>query len=336
MKETSIISEINMHNPLQIKYSNILMIVWSKPDKGSRRALEVSNRLGWKLHYSFPRKPLFIPLRYLWCMIDSMSKIRKVRPDLFVLQIGPSIACLIGIWFNFFYNKPVVYDSHSHVYSQRIEKFYRWINKVAFRMSRAVLIHNDVHDNDVRKLGGKPIVLRDPIPKFPDVKYNKNVKLKKPAVFCPLSWHSDEPVKEILETANKLSDFNFYLSGTPHGKFNFPKNVICTGLLAPELYLAYLKTSDVILSLTSREGTVTCAGHEAIAVKRPLVTSDTKALRDRFAGYALFSSSVPEKLALHIVEAYKTKEKIVKNFSIIEKKFEEEWTNNSFFLRVAE
>ena len=314
------------------QYNKVLMIVWAEPGSGSRRALEISARLGWLLHYSFPKKPCSILRRYFWCLRDSMKKLGDVIPDIVVIQIGPSLACIAGIWAEARYGVTVVYDSHSSVYMSKKDKVFWWLRKIAFRFSRMVIIHNDEHIDKVKALGGKPVVLRDPVPRFPDVPASVEIALNKPAVFCPLSWRPDEPIKEIQEAAKQLDDFHFYLSGKPSSDYRMPDNVTLTGFLTPEEYLSYLKSCDVVLALTCQESTVCCAGYEAIAVRRPLVTSNTRVLRERFVGAAVFSCADGAEIALRIKQAYNRKSDLCMAASRLENRIEEEWTERSSFL----
>ena len=105
----------------------------------------------------------------------------------------------------------------------------------------------------------------------------------------------DEPLDSVLEAAAMLPDVHFYVTGdTVEGDRRTHcaarrRNVTFTGFLDPNgTYLGLLRAVDAALVLTTRDHTLQLAGCEAIALGKPLVTSDFAYLRALFEYGAVF------------------------------------------------
>jgi glycosyltransferase involved in cell wall biosynthesis len=57
-------------------------------------------------------------------------------------------------------------------------------------------------------------------------------------------------------------------------------NVTFTGFLADPDYVALLGRADVVIVLTSDDDLLNCGAYEALALDKPLILSDTKAIRE--------------------------------------------------------
>jgi len=76
-----------------------------------------------------------------------------------------------------------------------------------------------------------------------------------------------------------------------------------TGFLPEEAYVALLGSADVIVDLTAIEDCLVCGAYEAVALGRPLVTSDTAALRGYFRQGTVYSRHDSVSLAAAITYA---------------------------------
>jgi glycosyltransferase involved in cell wall biosynthesis len=118
------------------------------------------------------------------------------------------------------------------------------------------------------------------------------------------SFASDEPIEEVIEAAKILAETtNFYVTGDasrlPSRKLlewqQTAKNVIFTGFLNQHEYVTLLKKVDAIMVLTRRHHNMLSGAHEALALEKPLITSDWPPLRKYFsAGTAYVNNSVKE------------------------------------------
>jgi glycosyltransferase involved in cell wall biosynthesis len=76
-----------------------------------------------------------------------------------------------------------------------------------------------------------------------------------------------------------------------------PSNVQLTGYLSEEAYIAMLGSADAIVDLTTREDCLVCGAYEALALARPLVVSDTTALRGLLQRAALYTRNFSSDIA---------------------------------------
>src|SRR5215210_353527 len=124
------------------------------------------------------------------------------------------------------------------------------------------------------------------------------------AIAVVSSFANDEPIQEIIEAARTLADTTtFYITGD-NSRIAARKllkwerlanNVIFTGFLDRAEYISLLEKADAIMVLTKRDYTMLSGAHEALALEKPLITSDWQPLRQYFArGTAYVDNSVSE------------------------------------------
>lgn len=105
-----------------------------------------------------------------------------------------------------------------------------------------------------------------------------------------------------MEAAAMTPEINYYVTGdTRKRPASFvaaaPPNVTFTGFLDPNgEYLGLLRGADAAMVLTTRDHTLQLGGCEAVAVGKPLITSDWPYLRELFRGGALFAPNTAEGL----------------------------------------
>jgi glycosyltransferase involved in cell wall biosynthesis len=116
------------------------------------------------------------------------------------------------------------------------------------------------------------------------------------------SFASDEPIDEVIEAAKILVETtNFYITGdtsrlASRKLFEWKQtanNVIFTDFLNQRDYIRLLKKVDGVIVLTRRHHNMLSGAHEALALEKPLITSDWPPLRKYFsAGTAYVDNSV--------------------------------------------
>jgi glycosyltransferase involved in cell wall biosynthesis len=211
--------------------------------------------------------------------------------------------------------------------------YFRLVNKFIMKRSAAVIVTNIEAQKTVEKVYNiRPLVLEDKIPDIqkcfgaekqeakdtekqfdtmvPRVKNHDENALsgvtgssgnKASDIFViavPLSFSSDEPIDSILTAAMDLPDVRFYLTGDISRVKNEivstkPDNVTFTGFLKEEDYYLLLGRADGILCLTTRDQTMLSGSYEAVALERPLITSDWKPLRRYFTRGTIFVDNSP-------------------------------------------
>jgi glycosyltransferase involved in cell wall biosynthesis len=102
------------------------------------------------------------------------------------------------------------------------------------------------------------------------------------------SYADDEPISEVLEAAENLAgQVELRFTGNParrerDWRQGAPSNVAFTGFLPRGEYEQELRDADAVMVLSTAENCLLCGCYEALAAKKPLITSDTSALRTYF------------------------------------------------------
>ena len=303
-------------------------ITWEK----QRRSIELAASLGCKLFVIGYHSPF----RYLKCIFKTITIVRHEKPSIILVQ-NPSMllallaTCVLKPLFKF----PVIVDRHSNFLLTTQQKLsfvhilLRLMSFISIRKADITIVTNEDLGHVIKVDGGNVFVLPDKIPIFNDRKIKK--KDRPPSVLLISSFGRDEPIEDVWEASRILEhdNVNIFVSGNyrklPNKLIkNKPNNVILTGFLEDQKFIDLLFNVDVIMVLTKAEYTLLCGCYEALAAEKPLITSDTKVLKELFEE-AIFVSSSPVSIAtairtaLNDVNFYASKTKKMK------RKISSEW-----------
>ncbi len=228
--------------------------------------------------------------RYPGQLLRTLRILRRERPAILFVQNPSILLALLAVSVRrLFCIGTVVMDAHNAgIYP--LEGRSRLLNAVAryiFRRADITIVTNRQLAEYVEDNGGNPVVMPDPLPVFgPDNKVTAGTSDgPKRAVFI-CTWADDEPYEEVLAAApHFLGRVNFHITGKSIARFParaLPKNVVLTGYLVEQAYVDLLRSADFIIVLTRRENCLNCGAYEAVALEKPLILSDTQALRTYF------------------------------------------------------
>ncbi len=138
---------------------------------------------------------------------------------------------------------------------------------------------------------GQPQVLQDPLPPLessgetPDMMADK----PRPWILCVTSYGDDEPIEALLESLANLGGGHSFLTGK-YEKSRWARQreslahqgITLTGFVTDSEYVDLMASCDVVVVLTLYDDLLTCGAYEAISLGKPLVLSDTQALRNYF------------------------------------------------------
>ena len=145
------------------------------------------------------------------------------------------------------------------------------------------------------------------------------------------SFAPDEPYIEVIEAARLLSDFAVIhvtgRLGTARIPDVVPDNVCLTGYLPDAEYERLLAEADVIVDLTAMENCLVCGAYEAVALEKPLVTSDTSALRSYFRRGTVFTRHDPVSIAGAIRTAVDRRLALRREMSLLRRNLERQWNS---------
>jgi glycosyltransferase involved in cell wall biosynthesis len=173
---------------------------------------------------------------------------------------------------------------------------------MSLRAADVVLVHNEAMRTEALAQGWPASALRvlEDVPPVLAAATNgaatqSYVNLPRPWVIVPGSFSADEPIREVLEAARRAPEIGFVLTGSlksagrnRHPLDDLPANVAMPGFLPTEAFDALLSDADVIMGLTRFADTQLSVCNEALGFGKPLVTSDTRLLRELFGSAAVF------------------------------------------------
>jgi len=251
-----------------------------------RRSRSLSRALDADLFEFDPQQHGFI--RYPYCIWHTVTTLCRERPSLVYAQNPSIFLALLVIMCRPFLSYVAVIDAHNAgIYPlDGRNMLLNFLARYVSRKSDLTIVSNHHLALVIENRGGKAFSLPDPIPDLP----NMVPKISLKGAFSVLlicTWADDEPFMEAISAAQFLSDtdIHIYITGKPPKSIRaltIPENITLTGFLREEQYVNLLWSVDLISDLTTREDCLVCGAYEAIAVKCPLILSDTRANRKYF------------------------------------------------------
>lgn len=302
---------------------------WSRPAlwitwETQRRSQTLSERFGAEyLCFDRPKTRL---LGYCVKSAKTLWALLRKRPAIVFAQ-SPSIvlAVLVGIVGRVF-RIPVVLDVHN-AGLEPLESRSALLNAIAgvgIRLASVCIVTNEALSAKVRERGGRALVLLDPLPPLSADRAATPRKL----VTCICSWGADEPIAAVLESARFLpGEVTLALTGRPRGvdTQSLPANVALLGFLDDCAYVEQLARSDALIVLTTRENCLVCGAYESISLGRPLILSDTAALRATFPRGTVFVRNDAREIARGIQAALDRNETLETEITAFKTEFETRW-----------
>jgi glycosyltransferase involved in cell wall biosynthesis len=196
------------------------------------------------------------------------------------------------------------------------------------RGSDLTIVTNEELKTFVENNGGRAVVLPDKIPNLP-IAAPRKLRGKNNFLFI-CSYAEDEPY-EILFKAAESVDPNIFIYVTGNYKkkgidnSQLPKNVILTGFIPEEEYIEMLNSVDATIVLTARENCLVCGAYESMAVEKPMILSNTNALRRYFSRGVIYTEHTMIGIQEAIGEIIKKKDQLIKEVKELKIQRNIEW-----------
>ncbi len=301
----------------------VCWITWERHQRSRSLAKELDIPL---LEFS---RPGGRALRYFRDSIATVARLIRNPCSTVFIQVPSLVLGHIAITLSAILRFRVIADAHNAVIEGAesapfpLRALYRFV----VRRADIVIVTNSSLAERVRKLGGTPGVLPDPVPQFQARAAGQNDPNR---VVVISTWADDEPLKEILEAAQWLPQpLCFTITGRPRGRFaqiaRQTPRVHLSGFVSDQDYLELLVTARVILDLTTREDCLVCGAYEALALGRPLVVSDSRALRELLRDGAIFAKNEPEAIARAVAEACQNDRQWAARCAARRESYSQEW-----------
>lgn len=284
--------------------SDRLWITWET----QRRNRSMSKAVGARLcEWDIPGGRI---TRYFRLIVRSIVEVSRAKPSVVFVQNPSLVLAALGIIIGRLRGLVTVVDAHNGGLYPR-EGNSQVLNRVARMLVRSApltIVTNPSLAEHVRAMGGRPVVVPDPLPKLaPRCVSNREKKSFDVVFVC--TWAEDEPFIEVIHAAELLpEDVILYITGNSRGRDReygrpLPSNVVLTGFLDDQDYLSLLYASDLIVDLTTRQDCLVCGAYESVAANKPMILSDTPATRAYFDRGVIYTNNSANDIARAIIQA---------------------------------
>jgi glycosyltransferase involved in cell wall biosynthesis len=278
-----------------------MFLTWER----HQRTRSLVARLGLTLREVVVSGPRY--RRYWGQIAGTLRHLRRERPRLVILQ-NPSLVLnvLVLCWRALTRAKfTLVMDAHNEAVEPVIVTFKLWRAMAAWAVRSVdfTIVTNRFLAEKVVQLGGRPLVLPDPVPAVTPSAAQTLAPDEPLRLLVIATYAKDEPIAEILEAARAVQgQIEFHFTGNfrklPESmRASAPPNVKFLGFLAESDYWEHMRNAHAVLDFTLMEDCLVCGAYEAVAVGRPMLLSDTRALKDYFRLGALYSAAEPGAIA---------------------------------------
>lgn len=294
----------------EIKLKNSIWITWER----QTRNRSASRYLGVPLH-EITIKSKFKIIRYFKSIILTLRLIIKHKPSYLFVQNPSIVLAMVALFVSQLYRLTLIIDAHNAgiVFEGRFNRIVNYLNRMVIRLANLVIVTNADIAKTIESLGGKALIMPDPLPALPiprqaTVVESSKKTTKKLSAFCITSWGADEPIEELLNAASEFSEtIEFYLTGDfRKAKFKLApdtvsKNIKLLGFVSEKDYFSRLVESDFAIDLTTRDDCMVCGAYESVSAGKPILLSDTPPQRKYFYKGAIFSKTNSDAMshALH-------------------------------------
>jgi glycosyltransferase involved in cell wall biosynthesis len=253
-----------------------------------RRSDSLAAALGGKshlIHYLGFKRPWQAPFKYILQLLATLVRLYRDKPELILVATPPVLAALPVYAYARLRRAPFVIDAHTGVFDNRrwtwLLPLSRWLSRAA----TATIVTNE-HLAKVVRSWGAPVVTIGPLPViFPPIQ----AALSRDGVDVLVinTFSDDEPLEVVIEAARKAPNVALHITGdvrrAPRGlQAAAPPNVHFLGWLSEEEYVSHLNAATVVMVLTTRDHTMQRGAYEAMALEKPLITSNWPLLRQTF------------------------------------------------------
>jgi glycosyltransferase involved in cell wall biosynthesis len=250
--------------------------------------------------------------RYALSLVKTWRALRSRRPAVVFVQNPSVVLTLTAIFYGWLTNAKVVVDAHNVALvslATRARSPLSLLYRGIVRWADLTIVTNDALAESVNSGGGRAFVLPDRIPEFPAAPRPAHLRGRHRVLFI-CTFAADEPYLQVIEAARRLEpDTVVYITGNPkHRRAELeamaPQNVIFTGFVPEEEYIALLHAVDVVMDLTTRADCLVCGAYEGLAAERPLILSDNVATRAYFDTGVRYTDNSVDDLAQAVRDVF--------------------------------
>ena len=325
----------------------VVFIVWAPYSPRSKNLSERLDAHLYLISYKFKRK-IYSIIKYPLLFAKTLYILKREKPEIILCQSPPIFCALAAMVYQYLTgreNSAVLIDAHTQSFDKPWS-YFKALNRLALRRASMVIVTNvELQSKVLLNYGINPIVLEDRIPDFDTSSSSSgyqnvgktNAKEKDDNdnniffnVAVISSFAADEPLENVLDSAEDLMDVKFFITGDKSKvdkqllkrKLN---NVVFTGFLDHGAYISLLRNVDTIIVLTKRDRTMLAGAYETLALEKPLITSNWVPLKQYFNKGAIHVDNSSDEIKQAIKTVQRKKEELAKDMHQLKIEKINEW-----------
>jgi glycosyltransferase involved in cell wall biosynthesis len=260
------------------------------------------------------------------------------RPGGIIVQSPSVVLAFWAVLMKRIFGYALIVDAHN----EGISPFNRKLDSLQFiyrfiqRGADLTLVTNERLAEVIRRNKGVPFILQDKLPTFHKT-VGEGLKGKYNLV-CISTFAPDEPYHEVIEAVRELGpDYVVYFTGnhrklSPETLKKLPTNAVLTGYLPEEAYLGLLKGCDAIIDLTYMEDCLVCGAYEAVALEKPIILTDTPALRKYFCMGAVYTQNKSSDIKNAVMAAINHLQSLSTEIKVLKSQLTKDWLERAKIL----
>lgn len=255
------------------------------------------------------------------------------RPDIVIIQCPSIVLGMLALGLKSILKYQLVSDCHNEavIPSNYRCQWYQWMIRCIHRRSDMCIVTNEQLKKTVEKNGGKAMILPDNVPGWNLNNHEPDKRTDNNAIIFICTFSPDEPYREAFRAFRKVNpSYKVFVTGNhkkaePQSLKDLSENVKLTGFLSEPDYIKLISEATVLMDLTLREDCLVCGAYEAVALGKPLITSDTKALRNYFYKGTVYSKPDARSLSDSINEAIMKRKELAQQMSELKDELKRSW-----------
>lgn len=276
-------------------------------------------------------------MRYLYCSSRTIYFLKNKKPR-YVFGQNPSIilALLLCIFKNIFKYKLII-DRHSNFrYGKSnsiVNYIFHKISDYTIRNSDLTIVTNEYLKDVINAKGGSGLVLED---KLPEMNLGEYIDLSgKVNVVYISSFSSDEPTDKVIEAFKQVDNsIHLFITGNYKSSIIFAdkskfetENIHFTGYLDEKQFQSLLVSADILIVLTTNDHTLTCGAYEGVTLVKPMILSNTKAIKDYFNKGVLYCNPDIESIRFSLDKVIENYENLKSDLEHLKSTINDNWRN---------
>jgi len=278
--------------------------------------------------------------RYPLSVFQTIRELYRRDYGLVFAQCPSIVLCALLGLLRYVRRFDLILDVHNVILDQaRDSSLLGSLIRFGFRRADHVIVSNANLVDEVRRIGGSPLVLPDPLPEIerrelPD----RFAAAPRPIITFICTFAADEPIGLFLKAIQRVDrPHSLFITGRRSKAGDLlsyeSSRIQFVDFLPEEEFEGLIQHSDLLVDLTTRDDCLVCGAYEAVGVGTPALLSDLDVNRSTFPRGCLYAKNELDDYVRQIEEFLDNRERYRSEMQEFRSDFEQSWAR--IFRRVS-